>query len=163
MASLNAHYIGKLSDEELVRRALPFLDSEPTDQQREAMVRAAPFLKPRMKLLADMVSAAGFLLLQRPFEITGKAGKPLRKEGTADILQGLGEALTSVEDWSAATLDLAVQTYAETHGLGFGQVGPPLRAALTAGNPAPTLGETLYALGREESLARIREACAPIG
>jgi glutamyl-tRNA synthetase len=116
-----------------------------------------------MKLLTDIGAAAAFLLLDRPFEITGKAGKPLRKDGTADILAGLQEALTEVEDWSAATLDLAVQTYAETNGLGFGQVGPPLRAALTAGLPAPTLGETLYALGRDESLARIEQARGAIG
>ncbi|MCQ8185703.1 glutamate--tRNA ligase [Parvularcula maris] len=163
MASLNAHYIGELSEEDLVSRSVPFLSAEPTAEQRAALVRGAPFLKPRMKLLSDIAGAAAFLLLQRPFEITGKPGKPLRKEGSAKILGDLGETLAAVEDWSAATLDLAVQTYAETNGLGFGQVGPPLRAALTAGNPAPTLGETLYALGREESLARMEDARAIAG
>jgi glutamyl-tRNA synthetase len=158
MASLNAHYIGELDDEELVSRCVPFLLAEPSAEEREALLRAAPFLKPRMKLLSEIGDAAAFLLLKRPFEVTGKAAKPLRKEGTEKILAELKDALAGTEDWSAATLDLAVQTYAETHGLGFGQVGPPLRAALTAGHPAPTLGETLYALGRKESLARIEQA-----
>ncbi len=39
----------------------------------------------------------------------------------------------------------------------MGQIGPGLRAALTGGAPAPDLGQTLEALGREELLARIAD------
>ena len=65
--------------------------------------------------------------------------------------------MDGTEDWSAATLEAKLQAFAEANGLTFGQVGPPARAALTAGRPAPSLGETLYALGRNEALARLAD------
>ena len=43
-------------------------------------------------------------------------------------------------------------------GVGLGKIGPALRAALTAGAPAPDLSKTLAALGREESLGRLDDA-----
>jgi len=42
--------------------------------------------------------------------------------------------------------------------VGFGKVGPVLRAALTGGLPSPDLGKTLCALGRAESLGRLDDA-----
>ncbi|GGY52371.1 glutamate--tRNA ligase [Parvularcula lutaonensis] len=158
MANTNAHYIEGIADEDFADAIAPFLEKPPSEAQREMITRAAPFLKPRMKLLSEARNAAAFLLLERPFEITGKAAKPLKKDGALGHLAALAQKLETVESWDPATLDLAVQTYAEENGVGFGQVGPPLRAALTAGNPAPTLGETLFALGRDEALARITAA-----
>ncbi len=155
MAATNQHYLQGIPDGELAERIAPFLDEEPGSELRERITRAAPFLKPRMKLLTDGAEATAFLRLKLPFEITGKAAKPLKKEGALDTLGKLRGHLAGTEDWSAAALDLSVQAFAETEGLGFGQVGPPLRASLTAGHPAPSLGETLHALGRGEALARI--------
>jgi glutamyl-tRNA synthetase len=37
----------------------------------------------------------------------------------------------------------------------MGQIGPPLRAALTGGLPAPDLAPVMDWLGREEALGRI--------
>jgi glutamyl-tRNA synthetase len=37
----------------------------------------------------------------------------------------------------------------------MGQIGPPLRAALTGGLPAPDLAPVMDWLGREETLDRI--------
>ncbi|NNU17170.1 glutamate--tRNA ligase [Parvularcula sp. ZS-1/3] len=160
MAAINGHFVRELSDKDFAEKAIAFLPDDQSADVAERIERAAPFLKERVKTFSDAESACGFLTLTLPFEITGKAAKPLKKEGATDTLAALAAALEGVEDWSAATLELAIQTYAETNGLGFGQVGPPLRAALTAGNPAPTLGETLFALGREEAMARIEAAQA---
>ncbi|MBB4657699.1 glutamate--tRNA ligase [Parvularcula dongshanensis] len=156
MRNLNAHHLQALSDEAFVERALPFL-GDVTDAQTAMLLRAAPFLKPRCQLLADAKDAAGFLLAERPLQITGKAEKPLRKEGATEALRLVHDDLSSAQDWSAAALDLRLQSLAETHGLTFGQVGPPVRAALTGGNPSPSLGETLHALGRDEALPRLAD------
>jgi len=66
-----------------------------------------------------------------------------------------------LNDWEdPEAIDAVLQAYAERENVGFGQIGPPLRAALTAGNPAPSLGEVLYSLGKAESLARIGDQIA---
>ena len=156
-ASLNAHYVQGLSDADFVTATAPFLGPL-TDDQHAMLARAAPFLRPRCRLLSDAPDAARFLLLERPLTIEGKAAKPLRKEGGAEALALVAGDLEGAEDWSAGALDARLQALAEANGMSFGQVGPPVRAALTAGHPSPSLGETLHALGREEALGRLRDA-----
>ncbi|MEE4211606.1 MAG: glutamate--tRNA ligase, partial [Parvularcula sp.] len=156
----NAAHLQNLDDESFLERAIAFLPQPPSPAQREMLRRAAPQLKARMQLLSDLPNAAAYLLASRPFDLTGKAGKPLRKEGVSDLLSSLHERLAQTEDWSAITLEALLQSFAEERGIGFGQVGPPLRAVLTGGHPAPSLGETLEALGREEALSRINEGAA---
>ena len=155
-ASLNAEHVQRLPDEAFVTRAEAFLPPL-RDDQRAALRRAAPFLKPRVQRLTEVADAAGFLLAERPLAITGKAEKPLRKEGAQDALRLVRDDLAGAEDWSASGLDARLQALAETNGLTFGQVGPPVRAALTGGRPSPSLGETLHALGRDEALARLAD------
>ena len=157
LAATNAHYVQGIPAADLARTVAPFLERPLSEAQEAMLERAAPFVTERMKLLSDAPAAAGFILLERPFAITGKAAKPLKREGALGNLIQVRELLMEQEDWSAPALDTALQAHAEARGVGFGEIGPPIRAALTAGLPSPTLGETLYSLGKQESLARLAE------
>ncbi|MEM1379729.1 MAG: glutamate--tRNA ligase [Pseudomonadota bacterium] len=157
LAATNAHYLQALPAEDLADAIAPFIPTPLSEAQRAMLTRAAPFVKERMKKLDEAPQAAGFILLQRPYEVTGKAAKPLKKEGALGTITKVRELLMTHDDWSAEAIDAALQAYAEAQGVGFGQVGPPIRAALTAGNPSPSLGETLFSLGKDESLARLAE------
>ncbi|MEL6380504.1 MAG: glutamate--tRNA ligase, partial [Pseudomonadota bacterium] len=93
---------------------------------------------------------------EKPISLSGKKAKPLRKEGTRAILNGLQTHLEAATDWTASdALTAHLQTFAEENDLGFGQFGAPLRALVTAGHPSPDLGVVLYILGREEALGRL--------
>ena len=82
----------------------------------------------------------------------------MEKEGVGDLLAAIATLLTDPAYWSSAEqLEAALKTFAETRKLGFGQIAPPLRAALTSGRPAPSLGEVFFALGRAESLGRLAD------
>lgn len=161
---VNAHYIRALTDEAFAEKTAPFIEAagHALDDERRGMLRrAAPFLKERCATLKDAVEAGAFLFLSRPLAIEGKAAKPLEKEGARALVKDVAALLTSEAEWSdSAALDALLRNFAESRGLGFGQVGPALRAALTAGRPAPGLGETLYSLGRAESLARLADQAA---
>ncbi len=156
-ASINAHYIAAMDDAAFVSAALPFLDPSPTAAQRASLERGAPQLKARCQTLADLGAAAAYLLIERPLQIEGKAGKPLRQDGAKDVLAAVADALSGLEPWTIDALTGALEKVATALDLPFGKVGPPVRAALTAGQPSPALGETLYALGKEESLARLAD------
>ena len=158
---VNAHYVRTLDDSEFLARALPFFENAgaAVDDQRRAMLsRAAPFVKSRSSTLKEAPAAAAFILARRPLVLEGKAGKPLEKEGARGHLRSIAEMLAAESAWDAPErLEGALKSYAESRGLGFGEVGPALRAALTGGLPSPALGEVLYSLGREESLARLAD------
>ena len=54
-------------------------------------------------------------------------------------------------------MESAVKAHAETAGLKLGKLAQPLRAALTGTSVSPGIFDVLEVLGREESLARLRD------
>ena len=60
----------------------------------------------------------------------------------------------------AGALGVRLRVFAETEGLKLGQVAQPLRAALTGSISSPPIFDVLVALGRDESLARLRDQAA---
>jgi glutamyl-tRNA synthetase len=78
----------------------------------------------------------------------------LRDDGL-NHLKLIRQALDQIEIWSIEAVQDVLQSYCTAHNLSMGQVGPPLRAALTGGLPAPDLAPVAYWLGRETVLERI--------
>ena len=158
---INGHYISVLSDDSFVKLATPFIESAEIELDAEnlsRLARAAGFLKSRCATLAAAPDAGAFLFISRPLEITGKAAKPLKKDTALDMLSAVHGALEDESLWKTPeALDQRLQALAEEKNVGFGQIGQPVRAALTAGRPSPSLGEVLYGLGRAESLGRISD------
>ena len=57
----------------------------------------------------------------------------------------------------AATIEADVRAFADRSGLKLGAVAQPLRAALTGRTTSPPIFDVLAVLGRDESLARLRD------
>ncbi|MEK7265904.1 MAG: glutamate--tRNA ligase [Pseudomonadota bacterium] len=156
----NAHYMKALDDRAVVEKSAAFFDHAGvplTDERRAQLMRSAKFLKERAPTLAGVVEAAGFLFLTRPLDLSGKNGKALEKEGARTLLADISKLLAAA-DWSDAEgLEKSLKDFAADRAIGFGLIGQPLRAVLTAGLPSPSLGEVLYALGRDQSLGRIAD------
>ena len=93
-----------------------------------------------------------------PSPTDDKARALLTQEARA-VLGEVSERLAAT-DFTQATLDGALRAYAEATGRKLGQVAQPLRAALTGSTTSPGIDATLAALGRAESLARIKAAAA---
>ena len=164
MAFINAQHIEAADDTQLLSMAQPFLDTQSpkplTDMVSTRILAGVPTLKPRAKTLIELAEQAQYLMDIRPIEITGKAAKPLRREGAIDLLRALTQALKSRKDasWTADALQADLQGFADQNDIGFGKIGQPVRAALTGGAPSPNLSDVLALLGREETLARLDDA-----
>jgi glutamyl-tRNA synthetase len=72
-------------------------------------------------------------------------------------LSRLRDWLAKEPGWDHVALGAALKAFATAEGVGLGQIGPGLRAALTGGAPAPDLGQALELLGRDEALARMAD------
>lgn len=156
LGTVNAHFIREADDDRLFALLRPFLEAEaPLDTESAARVRRAlPFLKDRGATLVELAAAFRFLRASRPLEIAKNAKKALSAEGLAR-LSGLVPELCKVGAWTTASISETIATYCSATGLSMGQIGPPLRAALTGGLPAPDLAPVMDWLGREETLGRI--------
>jgi glutamyl-tRNA synthetase len=85
----------------------------------------------------------------------------IRKMGPAFAanLERAVEALEPLRDgtWTAEHLLACLKTVAETNGLKLGDAMQPIRVALTGSTVSEPVNELLEVVGRERSLARMRE------
>jgi glutamyl-tRNA synthetase len=126
------------------------------DTLKGKLLAAMPGLKERAKTLVELAESAYYLYAARPLSLDDKAKALLDGDGR-QVLAGAAAALAGVTDWSAATTEAAVRVFAEAGGLKLGKVAQPLRAALTGRSTSPGVFDVLAVLGRDESLARIRD------
>ena len=126
------------------------------DKGRAQLLTAMPGLKDRAKTLVELADGAKFIFAQRPLQFDEKAASLLNDEGRA-VLKAVLPNLEATTEWSVESLDAAVRAHAEVVGLKLGKVAQPLRAALTGRATSPGVFDVLFVLGREESLARIKD------
>jgi glutamyl-tRNA synthetase len=157
---LNGVHLRQADDARLVAEVmarLPALPGVIVDPPVEQRVRALmPGLKERARTLVELAESAAFLARRAPLEMAPKAAALLTPEAR-QMLAELAVVLDET-DFTAPGVDAALRTYAEATGRKLGQVAQPLRAALTGGTTSPGIDATLAALGRDESLTRIRAA-----
>ena len=165
LENLNGHYIRHMDDDKLLMSFIDFLphvEGGPAMKARidEAMMpkllRALPGLKERAKTLVELKNGAQFLFAERPLPMDDKAQQIIR-DGGAPVLAGVIPVLSQVANWQAQDIESAVKLHAEAQGLKLGKVAQPLRAALTGTSTSPGIFDVLEVLGREESLARLRD------
>jgi glutamyl-tRNA synthetase len=60
--------------------------------------------------------------------------------------------------WERDTLEAIVTRVAEAHGLTFGKLAAPLRAALSGRTISPSVFDMMLVIGREETIARLTDA-----
>jgi glutamyl-tRNA synthetase len=168
LESLNGHYMRSSTERELlaaIDALLPHLPggaeiaAKLTPAVREQVIAAMPELKERAKTLVDLIDAASFIWASRPLALDDKALTLLTPEARAVLGEVLPE-LEAVEPWTAEATEQAVRGYAERKGAKLGAVAQPLRAALTGRSTSPGIFNVLVVLGRQESLARLRDQAA---
>ena len=165
LESLNGHYIRTTNDADLIailEQLLPHvaggqdLASKMTSTLRTMLLAAMPGLKERAKTLIELFDASRFLWASRPLDINDQAKAVLTPEAKALIGTLLPE-LEAVTDWTAAAIEAVVRPFAERLGHKLGAVAQPLRTALTGRTTSPPIFDVLAVLGRDESLARLRD------
>jgi glutamyl-tRNA synthetase len=165
LENLNGHYIRGTADADLItalEQLLPHiaggqeLAGKMTPDLRTKLLAAMPGLKERAKTLVELFEASRFLWASRPLEINDQAKAVLTAEAKAIIAELLPN-LAAIADWSAAAVEAVVRDFAERSALKLGAVAQPLRAALTGRTTSPPIFDVLAVLGRDESLARLRD------
>lgn len=156
--NLNGHYMRLASDERLVQAVLDLMSAKSltvSNDQRAKLLQAMPGLKDRAKTVVELQSNAGYLFAARPLSMDASAAKIL----TSDARKILGQLVSTLEqsDWTAGALESATKVFAEQHALKLGSIAQPLRASLTGKSTSPGIFDVLFVLGRQESLARIKD------
>jgi len=168
LENLNGHYLRHASDDRLVAALETILPERgparglgPTfdPDLRAKLLAAMPGLKERAKTLVELLDSAAFLYAKRPLALDDKAAG-LLANGGRERLAGALQMLEALPNWTTESTEGAVRAAAEAAGVKLGQIAQPLRAALTGRSTSPGLFDVMAVLGRDESLARLRDQAA---
>jgi glutamyl-tRNA synthetase len=146
---MNGRYLRELDRAELGRRLERLYG-------REVPPEAVEISQEKMQTLADFWDLAGFLVERR--EIDPKAWDRVMGDGGPDRLRAAREALEAAEPFDTETVERALRGVVERLEVKPKEVFQPVRVAITGTTVSPGIFESVAALGRDETLARIDAA-----
>jgi len=161
--NLNGHYLRELNPAVL----LPYLQSDLenlvghtlTAVEKQRLIKAIPSLAERAKRIPDLLEGSSLFCNTRPLQLSDKAAKQLAGD-ILPVLANVADGFETVSPWEADTLKSFMMSFAEENELKPGKLMQPIRAALTGGKQSGDLAATLEILGREETVARLRDQAA---
>lgn len=162
MDNLNGHYIREANDNRLAGLIQPLIENKlgislnPTHYAM--LVAAMGGLKTRAKTLLELADAGLFYFQQRPIALTEKAEAQLT-EAARSMLSGLLDELQTLDIWQHDEIEQFCKAYAEKHSIKLGNLMSPIRASITGSTASPSMFEVLAILGKQESLARMKDVC----
>ena len=166
---VNGQWIRRLDDEDLVSRLMPFLeaaqvagqiDRTPGEEEIRALL---PMVRERLPTLVAIVDVVGFLWAD-DLSVDAAAIVPKRWDAATTLaaLAAARGALAAHDavTWEADELEPPLRALVEAHGWKAGDLFMAIRVATTGKTATPPLFDTLVALGRDRTLARLDAAIA---
>src|SRR5215208_6249961 len=144
---MNGRYMRELPVEDLHRRLEQFY-------AREIPVEIVEISREKMQTLSDFWPLAG-PLLDAPTQYDDRAWE---QWGRSPHLRAVRDDLASTDPWEAAAIEARLRALVEERGVKPKEIFQPIRVALTGTTVSPGIFESLWALGREESLSRVETA-----
>lgn len=158
---MNGTYIREMAPEDFAQRMANLLveagliDAGEFEKRHDWFIELAPLVSERIKLMTEVVPMVSFLFTET-VEIDEKSRtKVLEKDGA---MESLKMALPMIEnaDWTLEALDAELHTLPEKLELKPRIVFQALRVAITGTMVSPPLFESIYLLGHDRSVERVK-------
>jgi glutamyl-tRNA synthetase len=143
---MNGRYLRELAPAELARR----LEER---HGRDDLLEPATVAQEKMQTLADFWPLAAFLVERQPYD--EKAWSKVMRDGAAVRLEAARAALSDVEPFDEQGVERALRDLVEALDAKPKEVFQPVRVAISGSTVSPGIFESVAALGRHETLARI--------
>ena len=155
---VNQQWLQRASTERISDALAPFMVARGFDLSAgPPLAEIVEVQRERASTLEEMAEKSTFIFTA-PERYATKAAKQHFKPGVSTVLETLDRDLSSLDEWSQDATQAAVEATAERLKLKLGKVAQPLRVAVTGDSASPGIGQTLYLLGREETLQRVQRA-----
>ena len=129
-----------------------------SEAQRALMLKGMPSLKERAKTFPELLEKARYITTARPVPRDEAAEKALDA-----VSRGILKTLTprlQTASWTKEDLEAILTGAAAEHGMGFGKLAAPLRAAIAGRTVSPSVYDMMLVIGRDETIARLEDAAA---
>ncbi|KJS43829.1 glutamate--tRNA ligase [Roseovarius sp. BRH_c41] len=160
LENLCGQHIAAADDAALLHELCDFLAAteQPAldDAKMTLFTKGMYCLKERAKTFPELLDKAAFILATRPIQPEEKAAEQLDS-----VSRGiLGELTPQLQTatWTREAIEGLATQFAEDHGMKFGKLAGPLRAALAGRSATPSVFDMMLVLGRDETIARLSDA-----
>ncbi len=156
------HHMARTPDAALLHEVQAFLVATDrqalTPAQTSGLLRGMYCVKDRAKTFIELLDKAEFILSCRPISPDAASAAAL-DAAARDILRELVPHLRNA-GWTKPALEAILTAAATRHGLGFGKLASPLRAALAGRTATPSVYDMMLVLGQDETIGRMDDAAA---
>ena len=157
--NVSAHHI-KASSNEMVSNDLfayaKEIGIEISENNKLKITKSISLVRDKSKTLCDVLDKCHFIFTALPIDFDEKSLINLNSVSIG-ILKQLTPLLSDAT-WTSEYLEALAREFADSHQIGLGKIGMPLKAALSGKINSPSAFGMMEILGREESLARINSA-----
>ncbi|HKN99728.1 MAG TPA: glutamate--tRNA ligase [Pseudonocardiaceae bacterium] len=164
--AINADHLRALPAAEFVERVLPYLvrddvlPANPDPAALDTLTFMAPHVQARISVLSEAAGMLRFLYTDEE-TFTPEADSAAKALGpdAAPVLEASVKALEPLPEWTTQDIEDALKA-ALVDGLGLKprKAFAPVRVAVTGRTVSPPLYESMYALGRDRTIGRLRRA-----
>ncbi len=148
---MNGRYLRELEPRDLAERLERRLG-------RGGLEQAAELAQDKMQTLDEFWPLAGFLVERQPYD--EKSWAKAMVDGAEERLVAARAALAELEPFDVEGVEAALRAVVERFEVKPREVFQPVRVAISGSTISPGIFESVVALGREETLARIDTALA---
>ena len=164
---MNGVYLRALPPAEFVALTRPLVEADLgrrlDDLEAQAFAAVAPLVQERAKRLTEAAPQVRFLFADTLDLDEASWDKVMTKPEAPISLDAAIAGLARLGEWGAEAIEAELRKMLEEHELSAARGLQPVRVAVTGSSVSPPLFESLAALGRERSLARLEAARARLG
>jgi glutamyl-tRNA synthetase len=158
LAWMNGMYIRSLPVDTFINMVMPFLEKAGLKVDMEKLKLISPHVQERVKVLPEAAPMLEFLFNDKiDRDLKSMLKKDIDAAKAKQILEISLERLSKLDDFSISAIEGVLRPMAEELGLKVGPMFGVLRIAVTGKTITPPLFESFNALGKEKTLARIKE------
>lgn len=153
----NQQYIMARSGEELAKAVKPLIEAKGYEVSDEFLATYCEMMKERAELLSDFANNGSYCF-EPVKSYDEKTAKKRWNSEYRELFDDLATLISRVSDFDAATIESTVKSFMEEKGLGFGQVFPILRLAVSGMMQGPSVFDIMALLGQAEVENRLKAA-----
>lgn len=152
---MNGEYIKNMSDEELLKRVIPFIRVK---VEKEYLLKVIEIMKERVKRLTDFWDFGSYFFIEpKEYEEKG-VKKHFNNPYVIERLQLLRDKLNTVESFDVGEIENTIRTLARELNIGVGKLIHPMRLAITGTTVGPSLFHLTAILGKNKVIDRLDKA-----
>jgi len=149
----NQQYLRSTSNSDLADLVL---QTENINIEKTKLEKIVGLMKERATFIKDILQEGQYFFSAPQQYDANTLSKKWNKETSPTILNALKSTFANIEDFSAENIEANFNAFLKEQNLGFGQVGPLFRLAITGLGMGPSLFEISAILGKDEVLNRIQ-------